>query len=454
MKKIIIVFLIIISYVFICPGNVLAKDSIFSINKYKEENLNYILKGYNDDGKNDGLVVGGYYLKEDEEKIEENTNEDYQIIVVKYDKNGKILWKYIYGKTKEDKIDELVYTYNENGLIDGYLIVLEKTYDIGESIDDNSLGVTFIKLDLNGKVVWEKDSTIGKREKLKRLIPILKEDKTFDYYMGIGRVIVEGREKAIVVKYDRDLNLIWEKELEEENIVYKDIISIQNEGKVEGFSILKEKNGDTKIVSIIKIDIDGNDQGVIKEGIEKYNSYNLAEANQGFLLYGITSDVKLKNGKKSYYIVNYNLEGQEEWESIGEVPIDEEKTIHLLSTKKDNKINNYFLQYINSIDSKLEVIELDTEGLFQKKVKKINGDYYNIEKFLISGNTLYFVGQINCPEDDNCDYDSNSLFLISDEDKVIEVKESDNTNVLIITIGIIVLIVGLVFLKKKRSLHD
>ena len=83
------------------------------------------------------------------------------------------------------------------------------------------------------------------------------------------------------------------------------------------------------------------------------------------------------------------------------------------------------------------------EGLFVKKVKKINADYYDIENFLIDGNTLYFVGQINCSEDDSCDYDSNSLFLISDEDKVIEVEDSDSKNILIITILIILGIVGL-----------
>ena len=453
MKKIIIIFVI---NLIICPVDAWAKDTVFSINKYKEETLSFVMESYNKDNKNDGLIVGGSYLKEDKEKEEEdnNDNKDYQIIVVKYSKIGKILWKYTYGKTKEDKIDELIYTYNENGIVDGYLIVLEKTYDVGESIADNASGTTLIKLDLDGKLVWEKDSTIGKRERIKKLIPIFKEDKTLDYYIGIGSVKVDGKDKAVRIKYDRDLNLIWEKELEEESIIYTDIVPIYNESKVEAFALLKEKVEDTKSISIVKIDVEGNDSGVIEEGLEEYDSYQLSEADTGFLLYGITSDVKLKKGEKSYYILKYNLEGNDEWESIGEIPIDEEKSIQLLHTKKDNKINKYFLQYINPVDSKLEVIELDIDGLFQKKIKKINADYYTIENFLIDGDTLYFVGQINCQDDDSCDYDSNSLFLISDEDKVIEVEDSDSTNIIVITMLIVVGVVGLFLIKRKRSLNN
>lgn len=443
-------FLITMSFVLIHPFGVLAKDSIFSINKYQEENLNFIKDSYDNNQKKDGLLVGGYYLKNIQKK-DDDTSNDYQIIVGKYDKNGKMLWKYTYGKTKEDKIDELIYTYDENGMVDGYGIILEKTYDIEDTVDNN-LVTTFIKIDLEGKLVWEKDTTINKKEKIKKLLPIFNENKLLDYYMGIGTVTVEDKEKSIIVKYDRELNLICEKELDEENSLYTDIIPIYNEKKVEGFSLLKKKTGDTPSVSIVKVDIDGNSVGTIVENIEKYDSYKLAEAGEGFLLYGITSDVKLKQGESSYYIVNYDLEGKEKWESIGDIPINEDKNINLLMTKKDDEVNKYFLQYINSVDSKLEVIELDIEGLFQKKIKKINADYYNIESFSIDGDTLYFVGQINCPEDDSCDYDSNSLFLISDEDKVIEVKDSDSTNILIVTMIIIVSIIGLVLVKQRKRL--
>ena len=63
---------------------------------------------------------------------------------------------------------------------------------------------------------------------------------------------------------------------------------------------------------------------------------------------------------------------------------------------------------------------------------------------------LYLIGQITCSKEDTCDYDSNSLFLISDEDKVIEVKEKDSKNILIV-LGIItiILIIGIIYKRKK-----
>ena len=71
--------------------------------------------------------------------------------------------------------------------------------------------------------------------------------------------------------------------------------------------------------------------------------------------------------------------------------------------------------------------------------------------FASEGETLYIIGQIKCPEEDNCDYNDNSLLIISDEDKVIEVKESDNTNIIIISSIFIGLIVLLIILKKIKK---
>ena len=65
-------------------------------------------------------------------------------------------------------------------------------------------------------------------------------------------------------------------------------------------------------------------------------------------------------------------------------------------------------------------------------------------------NTLYFIGYITCLEDDNCNYDTHSLFLISDEDKVIEVKNNTARNMFLIFLGIIIFITGFIIFKRKR----
>ncbi len=443
MKKNIII-LIIIGLILTYQENVYAKDTVFSLNKYQEETYNFIRNSYDNNQQQDGLIVAGNYLKEEIEQNDE-VYEDYQIILGKYNKQGKLLWKYSYGKTKEDKIDDLFYTYNESGKIDGYGVCLEKTLDIGETLPDNTSNTTFLKIDLSGKLVLEKDSGIQKKERIIKISPILKEDKTLDYYIAIGTI----NNSSVIVKYDRELNIIWEKELNEEATTYQEIVPIWNNNQVTSFAIIKSKEeNNQKQVFLMKYDLEGNAINTINDHLEQYDSYQLLESSEGFLLYGITSEVKLKKGEKSYYLIKYNTELGEEWESIGEIPIESNQKINI---QKDDEKKNYYLQYINKVDSSLEVIELDEEGLFQKKIKKIQADYYDIEDFITDGEVLFFVGQINCPEDDTCDYDSNSLFLISDEDKVIEVKEEDSKNILVITIIAVIGITGIVLIRQRRK---
>ena len=119
--------------------NVQAKDTSYSLNKYTEEVFKYIQKSYDKNLKEDGYVLGGNFLKEVIEKDESKYN-DYQVMLVKYDKNDKVTWKYAYGDTKEDYIDYLSYTYDDDSNIDGYLVVTKKTADVLEGpIGDSNI---------------------------------------------------------------------------------------------------------------------------------------------------------------------------------------------------------------------------------------------------------------------------------------------------------------------------
>ena len=80
MKKVIIIFLISIGLFFTLPIETFAKDNIFSINKYQEENLTFIKDSYNEKQEKDGILVGGYYLKERRKK----KNEEKSVNMIKY----------------------------------------------------------------------------------------------------------------------------------------------------------------------------------------------------------------------------------------------------------------------------------------------------------------------------------------------------------------------------------
>ena len=435
--------------------NVYAKDTTYSINKYSEENLEFIKRGYNKKGKKDGIIVGGNYLEETIEN-DSGTYQNYQIILAKYSKSGEILWNYTYGNTKEDTMDCLEYTYNENNEVDGYLITLEKTYDIinQQTLENEDKSATLLKVDLDGNLSWEKSAGSNEITKIVKITSTWSDDKKIDGYIAIGYKEENNKKKPIIIKYDRDLNMIWNKpceKQEDEDIFYQDIIPIQEDNRIIGYTLIKSiKKGNAKEQKeLIWLNQDANDETIIDNSLERYPTSYLEKANNGFILYGITSDVKLKKGERSYFLINYNSQKQINWETIGENPVKQDKKMVLLPNEKEI-IKNYTLLYENSIDSSKEVIKIDLDGTIKKKIKKIVNDYYNFENFYIEKNTLYFVGQINCPEDDNCEYDKNSLFLVSNEDTVIEVKDDDSKNI-IIGLGIIIIIIGIIIFRKRKK---
>ena len=424
MKKILFIFILIV----ISFYNTYAKDISYSLNKYDDEIFNYIEKAYNEELKEDGYVLGGNILKEKIE-IGDNTYNDYQVLLVKYNKEDKLVWKYMYGNTSEDYINSLTYTYNEEGNIDGYLIVTNETYDINEpNIGGNSV---IIKINFDGKVVFERRIDEGS---IKKIIPVSNNEGNIDGYISI----LDTQTGSSLIKYSKDFEVISRRDFNDNTI--SDLTVIRKENNLVGYAIIFGNN-------LITVDL-GLANDIVVNDLSKYKTYNLAEANEGFILYGITSEVKLNKGDSSYYLINYS-DNNELWETIGDTPASFKGKVILLPIIKD-KIKEYFLLYENEVDSSFEVIKINLEGEVLKKVKKINNGYYNFKNFYSTGTTIYFVGQINCPLDESCEYDNNSLYLVSDEDKVIEVKDDTSRNVIIVfSVVLIILAVGLIIIRKR-----
>ncbi len=425
MKKILFIVLLLV----MCLYNVDAKDISYSMNKYDIETFNYIERSYNTLLKQDGYVLGGSFLKEKIE-IGDNTYNDYQVILVKYDKNDKLVWKYTYGNTSEDYIKYLTYTYDENGNIDGYLIITNETYDINEpNIGGNSI---IIKIGFDGKLVYERKIDEGS---IKKIIPTYNENG-IDGYISI----LDIQTGSSLIKYNKDFEVVSRRDFNDTSLA--DLTLVKNDNNISGYAVIKGND-------LITVDLNLSNDVVISD-ISKYKTFNLEEANDGFILYGITEDVKLNKGDSSYYLINYN-NNEEVWETIGVTPATSKGKIVLLPIKKD-KIKEYLLLYKNQVDSSYEVVKINLDGEVLKKVKKINDSYYNFENFYSNGTTIYFVGQINCPLDENCEYDNNSLYLVSDEDKVIEVKDDTSKNVIIVfSILFIILVGGIIYIRRKTK---
>lgn len=422
MKKILFVFILLVMSFY----TAYAKDISYSMNKYDDEIFNYIEKSYNSELEEDGYVLGGSILKEKIEK-DDTTYNDYQVVLVKYNKNDKLVWKYTYGNNSEDYIDYLTYTYNEDGNIDGYLIVTRETHDINEpNIGTNTI---IIKIDFDGKLVYERNINEGV---ITKIIPTYNDENIIDGYISI----VNTQIGSSIIKYNKDFDVIARRDFNDTKI--SDVTLIKENNKIIGFAVIEGNNLITVDYNLV------ND--VVVTDISKYKSSKLGEANEGFILYGVTDEVKLDKGDSSYYLINY-VNNEEVWETIGETPTSKDGELILLPIK-EGKIKEYFLLYKNELDSSYEVIKINLDGEVLKKVKKISNNYYDIENFYSKGSTIYFIGQINCPDDDGCEYDSNSLYLVSDEDKVIEVK--DDRNIIIVFSVIFIVLSSIIVVIRKK----
>ena len=249
MKK--IIFGIILSI--ICFYNVYAKDISYSMNKYDDEVFNYIEKAYDKDLKEDGYVLGGNILKEEIEK-DDDTYRDYQVILVKYDKNDKLVWKYIYGDTKEDYIDYLTYTYDENGSIDGYLIVTKKTHPVEEPSSGSD--TVLIKIDFEGKLVYEKDIVEGN---ITKIIPIK------DGYISIMNTQVG----SSLVKYTKNFDIVFKRDFIETTL--SDLTVINEKDEIIGYAVINGNN-------LVSLDVNGYNDVVISD-LSNYKSSKLSKFN-------------------------------------------------------------------------------------------------------------------------------------------------------------------------------
>jgi hypothetical protein len=432
MKKLIIFLL---SFLFLFIPTVYAKDSVYSLNENSNEEFFHLLKGYNAEGATEGLVAAGHFTKQVKE--EDKEYEDVQVMLVKYKKNGNVVWKYHYGQSGDDVLYDLFYSYDEEHQVNGYGLLVKETH---EKDIPSSNRFTIVLVDLEGKLVSETTCELDDASIINQVLELKDEEGNTNSYLVVGE---KSNKAAFMAKLDLSFNVLWNKEYPEYSN-YKEVC-------INGNSIVTLA-GKEKMYALVRMDFDGNIISTITDNFEEKDTPHILSANQHFILYGLTSEVKVsQEDGVSYYLHQYNEEGELEWETVGDTSVSQDDIIQLKPIIKNDELLEYQLLYVNGDDNSIEIVRIDLEGVVLNKVKKIKNNYYHINSFLPKGNTIYFVGQINCPDDDNCDFDENSLFLVSSEDKVIEVKEKDSNTILIVIAGVFALIFLIAFLRKRKK---
>ena len=166
--------------------------------------------------EDDGLIVAGESDSSDIEGVNIIGNGYNDAIVIKYDENGNILWENSWGGNYRDYFKEIEI---DN---DGNILMIGKTEskDI-EGIDYNYFADSIIvKYDKNGELMWNKnfnDENLNGYETVNITSILMLNDNSFllttEYYFDDdGSKNYYETNNGLITKYDKNGNKKWQKE--------------------------------------------------------------------------------------------------------------------------------------------------------------------------------------------------------------------------------------------------
>ena len=133
----------------------------------------------------------------------------YDAVIVKYDKNGTLLWQRNYGGSSSDSFSNIIVTKNNDIIALGYT----DSTDI-DGLTTKGYGDAFIvKYDENGKLLWQKSFSGSEYEIFYDSIITESEDIIIYGYTDstdIDGLITNGYGDGFIVKYDKNGNLLWQ----------------------------------------------------------------------------------------------------------------------------------------------------------------------------------------------------------------------------------------------------
>ena len=157
---------------------------------------------------NDGYIAVGYSdsLDGDLQGLNKGITDS---IIVKYDLEGNVVWKKTFGGSKYDYFSKISVT------ADGYIVVGSSFSTDGDlnGLNKGQYDAIIVKYDRNGNVVWKKTFGGSLDDGYSNITTVT------DGYVVVGSAIsingdltgVNSGQKAIIVKHDLSGNIVWKK---------------------------------------------------------------------------------------------------------------------------------------------------------------------------------------------------------------------------------------------------
>ena len=249
----------------------------------------------------------------------------YDAIIVKYDKDGNLLWQKSWGGSGYDSLSQVIETEDGNFILFGR----SESTDIEGLPNKVSQDAIILKYDKNGNMLWQKSWGGNNREYLKNAIET--EDGNFILFGYTSSTDIEGlpnkgSQDAIIVKYDKDGNMLWQKswggsgydslsqviETEDGNFILfghsesTDIEGLPNKGSQDAIILKYDKNGNM----LWQKSWGGNNREYLKNAIETEDESIILVG------YSVSTDIEgLPNkGGQDAIIVKYDKDGNLLWQ--------------------------------------------------------------------------------------------------------------------------------------------
>lgn len=301
-------------------------------------------------------------------------------IIVKYDLNGEIIWEKSYGGSEGECF------YDVCNVADGYIAVgLTCSNDIPGIDFKGILDAIIVKYDLNGEVVWQKNYGGSTNEYF--ISAVVTNDAIVAVGLSSSQDIIgtdHGEESdAIIVKYDLNGNILWQKNYGGSSFeMFRDVISTNDGFIVVGetsstdiIGLPLENDYNYEIAIIVKYDLSGNvvwQKGYGEKEINRFNGIDVLQ--DGCIVAGIED-------RKDAIIVKYDFTGNVVWkktygttagDSFSDIIVVDEGYIAVGNNSNSAHIAKLgFYNNINSSSSENGTYEVDKTKATQNEIVTI-----------------------------------------------------------------------------------
>lgn len=296
--------------------------------------------------------------------------------VARYDSKQEKIWEKVYNKGYSSKFNDIVYDEEE--------IVFVGSYEATKEDHKNGIETAIVlKYDLDGDLIFEKEFKSYYNTKFSSVFVM------DDGYMVSGTGEKDGKKIGVLVKYNTDGTVDWKKKFSDgDNIKFNDVIIISDFIYVVG-----SKNTNQGLIA--KYDMDGNLlDTTTSDGVSSYGFSSITLIDSNLV---VTTGKQVDSNKTDAMLVRYDLDLNylneathklKDSSFFRKVVVDSNQDLLVLGTareiKKDKVIHHSFVGKYRSNLEKAQVVNYynDTDD-YLTDIEIFDGNY------LVSGYSFY-----------------------------------------------------------------